>query len=94
MGDEEPTGTAGTDLEGSQSGTADEVVGTPGWKAASGAAQLERERAQRDAEERATAQGDVSGAGESGPGGTPGYGTSGQEGQGADSADRPPGGSG
>jgi len=93
MGDEELTGTAGTDLEGSESGTADEVVGTPGWKAASGAAQLEREQAERDAAER-VAQGDVSGAGESGPGGTPGYGTSGQEGQGADSADRPPGGSG
>jgi hypothetical protein len=101
MGDEERdeplTGTAGTDLEGSGAGAGDEVVGTPGWKATSGAAELEREQAERDAEAKAAqsgAGGDVSGAGESGPGGTPGYGTSGQEGHGADSADRPPGGSG
>jgi hypothetical protein len=96
MGDEERdeplTGTAGTDLEGSDAGTADEVVGTAGWKAASGAAELEHEQADRDADEEAAARAgagsDVSGAGESGPAGTPGYGTSGQEGQGADSADR------
>ena len=102
MGDEardEPlTATAGTDLEGSDAGTADEVVGTAGWKAASGAAELEHEQVERDADEevaaRAGAGSDVSGAGESGPAGTPGYGTSGQEGQGADSADHPPGGSG
>ena len=55
------TGTAGTDLEGSEAGTADEVVGTPGWKAASGAAELEHEQAER-AEE-------AHGAGESGPAG-------------------------
>jgi hypothetical protein len=96
--DEPLTATAGTDLEGSDAGTADQVVGTAGWKAASGAAQLEHEQAERDQAEalaaRAGAGGDASGAGESGPGGTPNYGTSGQEGQGADSADRPPGGSG
>jgi hypothetical protein len=89
--DEEPlTATAGTDLESSEAGTADQIVGTPGWAAASGAAQLEHERAEREA----AAAEDAQGAGESGPGGTPGYGSSGQEGQGAGSADRPPGGSG
>ena len=92
--DEEPdeplTGTAGTVLEGSQAGKGDDVVGTPGWAAASGAAESLRERGRgppgqgRGGRRRRRVR----------PAGTPGYGTSGQEGQGADSADRPPGGSG
>jgi hypothetical protein len=89
--DEVITGTAGTAPEGSDAGKGDDVVGTPGWKAQSGAAQLEHEQDERDAADAGDAD---SGAGESGPGGTPSYGASGQEGQGADSADRPPGGSG
>ena len=83
--DEELTGTAGTALEGSNAGTADEIVGTPGWAATSGAAELERER---------TAKGgasDPGAGGDAGPGGTPPYGSSGQEGQGAEGTE-PPGG--